>query len=93
MTVHRVAVVGTSGTGKTMLASRVARRLGIPHVELDALYWEPGWSEVSTPVFRERAGQALQGDAWVVDGNYSKVRDLVWPRLRQWYGSTMPCPS
>lgn len=92
MTVHRIAVVGTSGTGKTILASRLARQLRIPHVELDALYWEPGWSEVSTPVFRERVGQALQAEAWVVDGNYSKVRDLVWARAEAvvWLDYALP---
>lgn len=77
---RRVAVVGTSGSGKTTMAAAVARRLGLPHVELDALHWEPGWQEAALPVFRERVGAALAGDAWTVDGNYSKVRDLIWPR-------------
>ena len=52
----------------------------MPHVELDALHWEPNWTAAETEVFRRRVTEALQGDGWVVDGNYSKVRDLIWPK-------------
>jgi len=75
---QRISVVGTSGAGKTTLARQLAQPLAIPHVELDALYWEPNWTEAANEVFRERVTQALQHDRWVVDGNYSKVRDLIW---------------
>lgn len=77
---RRFAVVGTSGSGKTTTAGQVAQRLGIPHVELDALHWGPGWTPAPLDVFRKRVSQALSGDAWAVDGNYSKVRDVVWSR-------------
>lgn len=77
---RRIAVIGTSGSGKTTMAAALARRLGVPHVELDALHWEPNWTEAALDVFRERVARALGGDAWTVDGNYGKVRDLVWGR-------------
>ena len=77
---RRIAVVGTTGSGKTTLAQWISGRLGIPHVELDALHWGPDWTPVPLQVFRERTARALVGDAWVSDGNYGKVRDLVWRR-------------
>ncbi len=76
----KIAIVGTSGSGKTTLARQMSQRLAIPHVELDALHWEPNWTEAANDVFRSRVEQALSGDAWVVDGNYSKIRPLVWSR-------------
>ena len=77
---QRISIVGTSGSGKTTLARQVSQVLQIPHVELDALQWEPNWTPAEPAVFRLRVEQALQSDRWVVDGNYSKVRDLVWGR-------------
>ena len=77
---QRISVIGTSGSGKTTVASRTADALGVPHVELDALHWEPGWQEAPLEMFRERVGDATRGERWVVDGNYSKVRDIVWGR-------------
>jgi hypothetical protein len=77
---HRIAVVGVSGSGKTTLARQLAARLGLTHVELDALYWDPGWAPASAAVFRDRAEQVFQGDAWVVDGNHPEVRDIIWSR-------------
>ncbi len=75
---RRIAVVGTSGSGKTTFAKEIARLLGLSHVELDALNWGPNWTEAPVDVFRERVAEALRGPEWVVDGNYSRVRDLVW---------------
>jgi adenylate kinase family enzyme len=77
---QRVAVIGTSGSGKTTMAQRLAQRLQVPHVELDALHWDPNWTPVSREVFRQRVDQALCGEAWTTDGNYSAVRDIVWGR-------------
>jgi adenylate kinase family enzyme len=75
---QRISIVGTSGSGKTTLARHLAERLNFPHVELDALHWEPNWTEATDQVFRSQVAIALSGNRWVVDGNYSKVRDLVW---------------
>jgi adenylate kinase family enzyme len=77
---RRFAVVGTSGSGKTTLANRIAQYLEIPHVELDALFWTPGWVPVPQDQFCDRVAQALRGDAWATDGNYHAVRDIVWNR-------------
>ena len=77
---RRTAVVGTSGSGKTTLASNLAQRLGLPHVELDSLHWGPDWTPAPREHFRERVEQALSGEAWTTDGNYSTVRDIVWGR-------------
>jgi adenylate kinase family enzyme len=76
---RRVHVVGTSGSGKSTVAAEVARRLGVAHVELDALHWLPGWTERPTAEFRRLLAEALAADGWVVDGNYGdQARDLVW---------------
>ena len=77
---RRVNVVGTSGSGKTTTGAKLARRLGVPHVELDALSWEPNWVAAPPDVLRERVAAAVAGETWVVDGNYSAVRDLIWAR-------------
>lgn len=77
---RRLVVVGTSGSGKTTLAKDLALCLEIPHVELDALFWDPEWAPVPRELFRERVTQALSGDEWTTDGNYSVARDIVWTR-------------
>jgi adenylate kinase family enzyme len=77
---QRVHVIGTTGSGKTTLAADLAHRLSVPHVELDALHWEPNWVEAETNVFRVRVDRALGDDGWVVDGNYRKGRDIIWGR-------------
>jgi adenylate kinase family enzyme len=78
---RRINVVGTSSVGKTTVAAALASRLGVPHVELDALHWEPNWTAAPDDVLRQRVRDALSGDAWVVDGNYAKVRHLLWDRV------------
>lgn len=79
-TMRRIVIVGTSGSGKTTLARQLGAHLNIPVVELDALHWGANWTPIPLSTLREQVEAALCGEAWIVDGNYSKVRDLTWGR-------------
>jgi adenylate kinase family enzyme len=74
---RRVSVVGSSGSGKTTFAAALAGRLGVPHIELDAINWGPDWAPLNEETFRARVREATAAEAWVCDGNYSAVRDIV----------------
>lgn len=80
---RRIAIYGPSGAGKSTLARQAGVALGLPVVELDAIYHSrPNWDDISEEEFRERVGAVMaeMPDGWVVDGNYSMVRDLVLPQ-------------
>jgi adenylate kinase family enzyme len=77
---RRIVVKGTSGAGKTTVAAELTRRLGLLHVELDALHHGPDWSAPTAEAFRAqvRHVMATAPDGWVIDGNYdSKLGDTV----------------
>lgn len=76
----RIAIIGSSGSGKSTLAKSLSALLGLPHTELDDLYWLPEWRERDKSEFRQLVDQATAAPAWVIDGGYSEVRDLVWGR-------------
>jgi adenylate kinase family enzyme len=75
---RRVVVVGTSCAGKSTFSRRLADVIAAPHVELDLLHWGPNWTPRDD--FRDAVARATKQPTWVVDGNYSVVRDLVWER-------------
>lgn len=80
----RIAVIGSSGAGKTTFSRTLGRRLGLPVVELDAINWQAGWRDLVThdpEAFVRLAGEALAGERWITDGNYSLVMAHVWPRV------------
>ena len=76
----RIIVIGTSFSGKATLASKLAIQLSLNQIELDQLHWRENWKEAPLQVFRRAVGAAISGSSWILDGNYGKVRDLLWPR-------------
>ena len=77
---RRVSVVGTSGSGKSMVARELAAIRCVPYLELDSIYHQPGWTPLPTQEFREIVAARAAADGWIIDGNYSSVRQLVWAR-------------
>ncbi|HVB41637.1 MAG TPA: hypothetical protein VNF47_02870 [Streptosporangiaceae bacterium] len=77
---RRISVVGNSGSGKTTLARQLATAIGVPHLELDSVFHQPGWQPLDAVSFRQRVAAFTAGRSWVVDGNYSTVQDIVWAR-------------
>lgn len=78
--VHRIVVVGTTGSGKSRLAVEIASILGCSVIELDELHWLPGWRMRSEPEFLAAVSAAVDGPGWVVAGNYSRTWPLTMPR-------------
>jgi adenylate kinase family enzyme len=77
---RRIVIRGTSGSGKTTLARRICTVTGMPHVELDGVFHQPGWQPLSDDAFTERVAAVVAEDAWVVCGNYRQVADLLLAR-------------
>lgn len=79
----RIVVVGSSGSGKTTMAKRLARELDLPAIELDAINWQPNWYDLSQKdpeEFKRRVEIATRGERWSSDGNYNILRPILWTR-------------
>lgn len=89
---RRMVVIGSTSSGKSTLAARLANRLGLDFIELDALHWEANWTEAPDELLRARVHAAIQAPGWVVAGNYQQVRDLIWPRAEAliWLDYSLP---
>lgn len=78
---QRIVILGNAGSGKSTLARLLGKRLDLPVVHLDTLFWEPGWVEPDAVRFRERVRNAIATDAWICEGNYARrTFDLRLPR-------------
>ena len=76
-----IVVYGPTCSGKSTVARHIVRSIGVPHIELDAIFWTPQWVEMPTEEFRAEVSTLLSrySDGWVFDGNYNRVRNLILP--------------
>ncbi len=79
----RIVVIGSSCSGKSTFSQRLAHKHKVEYIELDQLHWLPNWVERPDDDFRALVTKAVSSDSWVVDGNYSVARDIVWSRATQ----------
>ncbi len=77
----RINVIGTSGSGKSTLSKQLAKKLGSPYVELDALYWKPNWTKSNDDEFFQKVNEVVSADKWVLDGNYTRTQYTAWKRV------------
>lgn len=77
---QRVVILGRGGAGKSTLARALGSRTGLPVLELDKHFWQPGLLPLSRKAWREtQAGLACQ-QAWVMDGDLGP-HDVLVARL------------
>jgi adenylate kinase family enzyme len=67
---ERVLVIGCAGAGKTVFAQRLAHATGLPLVNLDQEYWQPGWIEPDKRHWVAKVDKLIAEPRWIMDGNY-----------------------
>ncbi|MGI5185420.1 topology modulation protein [Dactylosporangium sp. CA-152071] len=67
--VQRIAIVGSGGAGKTVLANRLSTHLDLPVTHLDALRYDSCWQVVPEPQFVAAQQAVIAGERWIIDGN------------------------
>ena len=88
----RINVIGTSGSGKTTFGRKLADVLDLPFIEMDAVFWGPDWSFPPDEEFFPRLASLLQGENWVLDGNYTRTMGFKWDRVQSvvWLNFSFP---
>ena len=72
----RIAIIGSGGAGKSTFARELGEILNITPTHLDVHYWRPGWQETPRDAWREIQKELLEGERWIMDGNYGGTMDL-----------------
>ena len=89
----RISIMGCSGSGKSTLAGALHQELGLPWLELDSIHHQPDWKPLDTDLFRSSVTDFMDRHPdWVIDGNYSKVADLVQARCTDIVWLDVPFP-
>ena len=76
----RIVIIGTCGSGKTTLGKHLAENLGYPVTDLDDLYWLPNWTRRPIKEFASLIEEATLPEKWIICGNQSRFRHLIWPK-------------
>jgi adenylate kinase family enzyme len=72
---RRICILGRSTAGKSTLAQVLAAKLDAPAVYLDQFAFLPhsDWELRPPAEFTALHDAAIDGDAWVIEGNYSRL--------------------
>ena len=73
---QRILIIGSCGAGKSTLAIALGKKLSFPVIHLDSHYWQPGWQETEEARWQKIQHELIQGESWIIDGNYGKTMDI-----------------
>ncbi|MGF1740459.1 adenylate kinase [Vibrio profundum] len=74
----RINVVGTSGSGKSTFAKKLAEKTSIDYHEMDGMYWKPNWIESTDEELFQAISEVTKCSRWVLDGNYHRTVPIKW---------------
>ncbi len=71
----RILIIGSAGSGKTILANELAKKLNIKVVHLDKIYWNSNWQKKEEDECLTLTDEVVKEEEWILDGNYIQTLD------------------
>lgn len=76
---RRILILGISGAGKSTLARLIGKKLGIPIMHLDSIFWKPGWVMPEQSEWDQKLIEISKSESWIIDGNYASSYPILMP--------------
>jgi adenylate kinase family enzyme len=67
--VKRVVILGRGGSGKSTLAAKLGEITGVPVIELDKLFWQPGLEAMPRAEWVKTQRRLVEQKQWIMDGD------------------------
>ena len=65
---QRILIIGNGGTGKSTLADRLSKDLGIDVTHLDLISWNDNYERIPEDIFRKDLDEKLKCDKMIIEG-------------------------
>jgi adenylate kinase family enzyme len=76
----RILVIGSGGSGKSTVATKLGDLLNLEVIHLDKFFWKSGWVEPPRDEWLKTVTELVDRDSWIIDGNYSGTLELRMQR-------------
>ena len=73
---NKIIVVGCPGSGKSTFSKKLHEVTQLPLIHLDNIMWKKDRSHISREEFDKKLDEILQGDQWIIDGDYSRTYEV-----------------
>ncbi len=70
---HKICIIGGSGTGKTTLANNLGKQLKLPVYHLDGINYFSNWETRDKNERDKIILEKLAEDKWIIDGTYNST--------------------
>jgi adenylate kinase family enzyme len=81
MRMKRVVIIGPGASGKSTLARQLGQITGLPVIELDKVFWQPGLVDTPRDQWVELQLKLVGESEWIMDGDLGPY-DAIEVRLR-----------
>lgn len=69
----QILIIGNTGSGKTTFAKELSKKLNLPLVHLDKIYWCGEWEHLAKDEFDVLLQEELEKPEWIIDGNFNRT--------------------
>ncbi len=65
---NRIAIIGISGSGKSMFSRRLDEAHSLPLFHMDQLFWRGAWEAVPDSEYLAQHGEWVARERWIIEG-------------------------
>lgn len=87
---RKIIVIGSPGSGKSTFSRKLRDKTGLPLYYLDMIYHNPDRTTVSREEFDRKLSKILNGDQWIIDGNYQRALPLRFEKCTEVFLFDLP---
>ncbi|MGB8467393.1 MAG: hypothetical protein WCE21_00150 [Candidatus Babeliales bacterium] len=67
-TYKRIAIIGSAGAGKSVLAKQLQELTKLPLYHLDQYFWKPNWTHPDLAKYKIVHDELCDKDIWIIEG-------------------------